>query len=607
MIGTAFKVLTEFKFEVGSAIASSNQLQGAVGQLSGAADSALLSFQRLGFGIAAQFGLGSGGLLGMFYKGIQASDKFYQAQLKISNILQSNRLFEGANAFEESMRASEVALNNINASAKQFSLPVMDLANLSTQVGAVLTVKKLDDATLSKSIDISRQFLKSAPILGVDPGLATQQLVGAISGRAELGSTLIQRLIDETSAMQKFGGQGGLKKFNAMEPAKRLEILTQALAQFSSNAKVTDAIAKSMSGQLRRLNDNLMSMFSILRPIGDALMAPIRMILETVNNYLEREGLQTIKNIAPIIERLFANPEALYVTLQQISRLKRDLTGAGKTLAGLEILGGLLFVLGFVGIRAAGVMGLLGMAFRKLMTIIGPFLGPVLGVAFRVLSFAITRVLPPLMAMVFLFQTISRALAIADVSNAKWLANNMPKITELIARLQRAISLIFLPVTMAMDGLAQLLAWVVRLDISGNILIDFLSGFATALSDVGMVVVHALSLISGAMNALAVQTFSLFEGNFKQLFQGDEWSRLADEGYNEFWNRFMKDPVGGAEQENPVSNKVTNIDKIEIVNQFKEQMEPDRIAFSLKEQLIKAATNPQQAAGRSMRANAIGN
>jgi hypothetical protein len=263
----AFKVLTEFRFDVASAVANSQTLQGEVGKISQAADNAHFALQRVGAGLVAQMGLGTGGVLGLFYKAIQASDKFYQQQLKISNIFQSNGLFSGADGFRLSMVASESALGRMAIAAREFSLPASDLANLSTQIGAVLTVKGLDDSSLDKSIDISRQFLKSAPILGVDPSMATQQLVGAISGRAELGSTLVQRLIDETTAMQPFSGRGGLAKFNALEPAKRLDTLTKSLAQFSSNVKVTDAIAESMSGQLRRLNDNLLSMFSILKPL----------------------------------------------------------------------------------------------------------------------------------------------------------------------------------------------------------------------------------------------------------------------------------------------------------------------------------------------------
>lgn len=607
MINQAFKVLTEFRFDVGHAVANTEMLQSAVGNLSSMADNTLLSFQRLGFGIAAQFGLGTGGVLGTFYKGIQASDKFYQSQLKLSNIMQSNGMFTGADGFEKSMAASAVALENMSKAAKEFSLPATDLVNLTSQIGAVLTVKGLDDSTFGKSMDISRQFLKSAPILGVDPGLATQQLVGAISGRAELGSTLVQRLLDETTAMAPFRGQGGLKKLNAMDPAARLDVLTKSLAQFSSNAKVTDSIAKSMSGQLRRLNDNLMSMFSILRPIGDALMQPIKDILNTVNNYLEKEGAAVVKNLSGLLQGIFKDPEALYATLKQLSNLQKDLTSAGKSLFVLELLSGLLFVMGFFGVKFAGVAGMIGAAARKILSFLAPLAKPVLGLGLKALGFIMARVLPPLMAMVFLFQAISRGMALAEVANAKWLAQNMPHITELLGRLGKAMGLIFLPVTMAIDALAQVFAWLFRLDISGNAALVALEGLVIMFEFLGKVVVHVLSLISGVINTIVGQVYNMSQGNFKALFSKTDWSNLADEGYQDFWKKFFPtNPQTGA-GEQATSNKVTNVGKIEIVNQFKEQMEPDRIAFTLKEQLVKLATNPQQATGRSMRGASIGN
>lgn len=605
MLNQAFRVLTEFRFDIGHAVAGSQTLQTEVGRLSSAADNALLSFQRMSFGIAAQFGLGQGGILGLFYKAVQSSDKFYQSQLKLSNILQSNNMFTGPNAFELSMKASERALMNMQKAAREFSLPASDLVNLSAQIGAVLTVKNLDDANLTKSTDISRQFLKSAPILGVDPGLATQQLVGAISGRAELGSRLVQRLVDETGAMKAYSGNGGLKKFNALDPAKRLDVLTQSLAQFSSNAKVTHAIANSMSGQLRRLNDNLLSMFSILRPIGDALMEPIKQVLNQINSYLENEGAAVAQNLSRIIERVFRNPEGLYIFLRQISQLKRDTDRAGKALMAIGIVHGLTFALGLFGIKVGSLLGMLGAGLKMIGGFIAPLFNlTVVATLFKALGFVLRAVLAPLAALMFFFQAISRAMAIADVSNAKWLASNMPKITELLARLSRGFEMVTLPLEMAIDGIANILSWVFKLEIMGEIGVIALRGLAWALEFVGEIVVTVMAIIQGSVWALMEAVSSLMNLDFSGL-----GGRMSDE----FWIGFrrLKDPfmLNGPEddEKNAVSKRITNIDKIEIVNQFKEQMEPDRIAFTLVSQLEKIALNPQQAIGRSTGRNAIRN
>lgn len=598
MVNQAFRVLTEFRFDIGHAVAGSQTLQSEVGKISDAADQALGSFQRMGMGIVAQMGLGSGGVLGFFLKAVQASDKFYQSQLKLSNIMMSNQLFTGENAFERSMVASESALNRMAKAAREFSLPATDLVGLASQIGAVLTVKKLDDSSLSKSTDLSRQFLKSAPILGVDPGLATQQLVGAISGRAEMGSTLVQRLVDETGSMKGFSGQGGLKKFNALEPAKRLDVLTKALAQFSSNVKVTESIAKSMSGQMRRLNDNLLSMFSILKPIGNALMEPIKRTLNNINNVIETHGAELSKNIAVMIQRVFEDPKKLIINLMQMRELQGDVKKAGGVLSLIAIFQGLNFVLGLLGVRLTGFIVPALKSLGTGLIFIGRNLFAILPLLFRVGSFIATKVFFPLMALTMVFQTLSRAIAKAKVAAFGWWTANAEKFAYVVGRMQKAISLIFAPFTMIIEFFSDLIAMPVEWFFKGELLLDLLNWFAETLEEVAMVVITVLGIIQGAMYAVLESILAIKNMEFKGIGKRVEMAFM--DGFGDFTKKYYK-RFGGGDSENAVSQKITNIDKIEINNQFKEQMEPDRIAFTMRDQFMKAAASPSQARGRSQR------
>jgi hypothetical protein len=60
--------------------------------------------------------------------------------------------------------------------------------------------------------------------------------------------------------------------------------------------------------------------------------------------------------------------------------------------------------------------------------------------------------------------------------------------------------------------------------------------------------------------------------------------------------------AGGPDQieRKNVKNNVTNIGKVEIRQDFKENQEPDRIAESVVRALGRVAKNPTQSAGRSM-------
>jgi hypothetical protein len=229
-VSQVFNVLTEFRFDIAHAVAGSKTLQSEVGKISSAADDAHFAIKRIGMGLVAQTGLGTGGLIGFLYKAVQISDKFYQAQLKLSNIMTSNKMFTGDNAFEESMAASEKALNNMSAISKKFSLPADTFAQLATGIGAALAVKGLDDSSMGKSTDLTRSFMKSAPVLGIDPASYQQNLLDMVMGQGSMGDRMSQRLMMETSAMKPFGGS--MKGFNALEASKRIEVLTKALDQF---------------------------------------------------------------------------------------------------------------------------------------------------------------------------------------------------------------------------------------------------------------------------------------------------------------------------------------------------------------------------------------
>jgi hypothetical protein len=64
--------------------------------------------------------------------------------------------------------------------------------------------------------------------------------------------------------------------------------------------------------------------------------------------------------------------------------------------------------------------------------------------------------------------------------------------------------------------------------------------------------------------------------------------------------------LSAPEGDRNVSNHVTHIGKVEVRQDFKENMEPDRIASSLVKTLSSIAKNPTQSAGRSIQGPLLG-
>lgn len=78
--------------------------------------------------------------------------------------------------------------------------------------------------------------------------------------------------------------------------------------------------------------------------------------------------------------------------------------------------------------------------------------------------------------------------------------------------------------------------------------------------------------------------------------------KAFNEGMDDFFRRALERQGQTFKADKNVSSTVTNIGKVEIRQDFKENMEPDRIAVSLMKTLQAVALNPTQASGNSLRA-----
>ena len=607
----AFHVLTEFRFDIGHAVLNSEKLEGAVNKISGAADSALLSFQKLGLGIVGYMGLGGGSVLGLLQAAVSASDKFGQSQRQLANIFLSNNLFTGGNAFEDSMIRSAVVMEDIKKKAQEFALPATELLATSKLIGAAMISHGLDDASLKKTIDISRGFSKSAPTLGIDPQLAMGQLLDAVTGRANMGDTLFQRLMNETTAMKQF--KGNPKGFNALPDAKRVDVLTKALLQFGSNAKILEGNARSLTGEIQRLRDSFVGMFSILRPIGDAILNFILPAFHEFNNFLQKQGSQIGKNLGTLMKSILSDPRQMLVNLMQARDLKKDVGSASNVLGAAAIasgVGGLLkFLTGklwlvhpAIAVAAGGIvffieiMDRLGasMAAKAMAIVTGiAAIAGVLayfGVLMPVISFAISSILLPMTLLVGAFQLLSRAAAIAKVDDVLSIAKATPRFTAALVYLKNAVDVIWKPFLRIFDGIAQAISPIFRLSMYFDALIwiiervaDGITLFLMGFQGMMFVLMHwaqQIGGIFGGQGSAFGSTAEAFNAGTSSIF--DQIMGNVDEG------------TGG------IGSSVTNIGSVVIENQFKEQMEPDRIAFTLKEQLMKTAQNPTQSFNRSL-------
>ena len=617
-----FKVLTEFRFDIANAVVGSQTLVREIDKISGAADSALITLTSLSLRFAAAFGLGTTGVIGLLGQGVIASDDFNKSALQFSSILSGNieNLTGDVDTFNKRLQFSKQFLIELNQIAFKFGLPAGQLEATAKNIAGALIPKGLAGDNLSNVGDLARNVLKAAPILNLNVGDIQNQLINAILGGATLQGQLFRRLTAETSALGSFAGRGGTKRFNELEAAKRFELLSKAFSQFTADADILAASANTLSGIFNKFSIITKGALSIFKPLGDVVLPVIIKVLNQFLDILNTKGRKVFENMAKLLQPIASDPRGTLVTLLQFRELSKDV-GRAATIAGIaltvfhlkEFIGfakslGPILKTAFTGATAAAAGGgaatgagffagsILGRLGASLKNLLRPTV--LLSTTLGILRFVITKIALPILALVTLFQLFSRASAIASVGDALRLPAIIEKLSDLMVRLKNAIAPLIEPFALIFTTLAEALAPLFSRATILEFFVDILEDMVVVIERLSFVFILFQAGLSGIIATIVEFTTKLFDRDFAGLAVTD-FGAVFDAAVTSVLEDKL-DPATGGLKDLTVTNQ-TNIGKIEIKNEFKERQEPDRIAFSLVEQLTKISQNPTQSRGRGLR------
>jgi hypothetical protein len=588
-----FNVLTEFRFETGSAIASSGALQSAVENVSTAADKALISFEKLSLGIISNL-TGGGGVLGLFATAIKSSEDFLKVQVALANVMG-----RGSGSFAERMDYADKKMANIVEKARKFGLPSEALAGITKILTPILAPKMGATKAIDTSIDLGRSFLKAAPTLGMDPFMAQDNLQRAMLGTIDAGDQLFMTLTQDTKAMAQFIGNAD--KFRKLPLAQRIKVLTEALDEFSGDMAVVERMANSVGGQMQILKDSLVGIGSILKPLGDVLSSVIVRILQRVNKFIQGDLKLAVENLALVVEPFTRDLKSLFATFIQLKSLQSDMKSAGGFIFNTGALLGVGHALKFLGINipiiSAALAGLaavvdffgkslIGGAAGKILS--GGFLTGVLGF-FNSLFIFLTRVFVPLAALVALFQFFARVAAHVKIIFAETLMGFFERFSELGLIIGR-VSAVFMQ---GFDALARFAA----ISPVMNIFFWFLDKLMSTLEYVTERIAVAVAAFQGLAFALMEMIIQIKNAIMLKGFNGAAIGDAFSGGVDMMLAELFPKIAAKIDDGSATPQQTVNISKIEIKNDFKEMLEPDRVAFTIKDQILKAARNSTSARG----------
>ena len=682
-------VITEFKFEIGAALLGTQSLTTAVDGLNSSVDQAINSTANLGLAFAANLGFGGGSLLGLASTAIQTSEAFDDVSRSFSTIISANKdkLTGTIETFNDRLGTSAVIIKDIVKDARTFGLDEKSLLNTTKLMSATLAPKGLVGKNFEGARNISRDLLKAAPLLGVDPTMVEGQLLRLIGGQASMGDTLFRRLSAETKSFQPFNQKGGAKSFNILPVQKRLQILQKGLGQFTNDTEVLADRMNSLNNQFIIFKQIVRGVDGILRPIGEVIKKPLVRMMADVNNILDTTGRRIAINFATIFEDMLSSPRSLLTTMIQLKYAGEDLNRTSSALGRAGIVGGITFMLNkflglpkvFIGISSG--ISILGSVLEKMSSGIVPdfvkniiglgtkiaagasFVGLILAKfgllmpAFALLAAAFKVVILPAMALFAVMQLISRAIAIQRLKDAALIPSLLEKTSLAFSEMVTAGREIMGVVMAFVDSIASAIAPMFSAQASANGFILMLNALKVSLDFVRDTVLITGATFHGLANFLAAgfheATGRFTDGMFNFMFTvmdvigtvftniptvirqmaagtdfldvdingtaigqmmaggGDMLSASLDtitnsfdDGFNQFLEKAIK-PTGEGGQ--AFVQQTTNINgDIKITNEFKEQQEPDRVAFTIKDQLLRAAQNPTAAFGQSISNGLVG-
>jgi hypothetical protein len=230
---------------------------------------------------------------------------------------------------------------------------------------------------------------------------------------------------------------------------------------------------------------------------------------------------------------------------------------------------------------------------------------------------AIGTMLPVFAFFLVLSMAISRAIAKAQIGDAKALPGFIEALTRTINHLWYGLQLLAQPFIMLLDLIADMMAPIFSIQTSGSVFIDTLTALGSAMAAVGEIIVRQEAVISGVFASI-VQFLANIAGVWETrglkgfLFDRDVPGLLTSgvgDAFSQEFQRFVSMAMGSVNTEGGLAtvNNTTNIGKVEIKNAFKETADPDRIAFTIQDQLMKAAVNPRGAKGRSFSGGLVPN
>lgn len=601
MIEEIFDVQTEFTFGVGQAIMQSKALEGAVESLSESVAKAQSKFQMFGVAIAQQMGLlGTGGFLGFLYKAIAASEDWHMQALQMSGMIGSNMSALGGtiNTFNQRLATSEMVMGRIGQEAQALGLDGKMLFGMTHMLAQPLLNRGKAGTNFTNASRMAGNTMLAAESLGINPMFAAQSVTNALTTGMGLHGKMFGRLVN-TSAFRGAGIKTQ-QQLAGMPLDKRIELMDKALNVFRQDTEFMTFRLESLHVQMQIMK-NAISNF--LKPIGDAITKPLAQLVRNLRTWFEQNSGPLADAIGMMLGKIISNPKNSFVNFEQAKAFGGDFKQSFKIFEGYRIAQFVLFLvaaatnmtkLGVLGKIVTAAWDGLSSAFSFLISKI-TFGGAIL----RFISFAFWEFIAPLLAILAVMQLISRAKAIAKVNDVTEVAKQTPRLAAASARFAVVANELFGPFIRLFDWMANKISIIFEWSLYMRLGIWLINLMSDAMQGAIYHIWQWIAVFDAIGAAVTKFISNIMSGKWSTSGSG-----VLDSAMQAYGDTIEKNKYRWGDTSKAVAARLevtnNNIAKVEMNMEFKEQNAPDRIAFSVKEQLFNAVKNPTRGRGTGL-------
>ena len=531
--------------------------------------------------------------------------------------------------FEQLMGISSNMIDRLGQTANKFALDSRDFLNTFNQMNALLLPKGAAGVNLENSSKMARNVMMGADILGLSPTEAAWQMQTLLQGRAQEGMGIFNRLKLETEAFKNTQAS----TFNRMirtKPSQAIEKVNKAFDQYLKKAGLQEARLKKVSLQMTILNNQLRGINSPLRQVGDLIRNLAVSSLKNINSWLDKHLPKIAEAFKKVVNLITRDVENFYIQLSKTTRLSQSFEVSKQRTLLLAAIIGILHVVKYFqkGLtRMAVGLVALGLISQQTSKGVASFLASTKGMqsslrgVFQIfktmgvaliantwkfkkaiagtvifLTSALAQFVAAWAAIFAVFRVFDSAKAHAEVINLKSLKEGVSGISKFAADLVISINLLLSPFKYLIDivgkTIAPLFAFSWWLNHLKNLLgssANNIVNLSRAISE-GLVATFTdiLSNFKWFTSHLVNTAKLLLTFNFKEFLKMGEFlnqqaAPFQQKEKKEALQNFSK--YTSLAEKGVTTQNITLIPnaKIEIRNQFPENIEPNRIATAIRE------------------------